>query len=410
MINQFYENLLGLDKNWKVKGVEQNNGDRTVTIAVAYAGKSYRCPECGADAALHDFRKRTVRHLDSCEYRTYLDISYPRARCEKCGTQAITPPFAAANSRFTNAFENRVIELCMKAPVQKVAHDMGLNWHVVEGIKDRAFKRGSARRLKRPLPKVRHLAVDETSFQKHHNYSTIVSDADNGTVLASLDGRDADGLINFFQTQRVADFSGLESISMDMAPPFIKAVRESFANADALICYDRFHVAQLFSRAVDNVRKRESAAFNRGGKGNPLIKTKFEWLRNNGKADNRKRKRRKFIPLTDLPLQTAKAWRLKERAARLWDYLREGNAAKAWKNLLWRLSHSRIGELKRLAASVKEHLKGILNAIKLRVSNAAAEARNSCIQRVKYMACGYRDKARFNREILFQFGGLDLAF
>jgi transposase len=410
MINQFYENLLGLDKNWKVMGVEQNNENRTVTIAVGYAGKACRCPECGAEAALHDMRKRTVRHLDSCEYRTYLDVSYPRIRCEKCGTQAITPPFAAANSRFTNAFENRVIELCMKAPVQKVAHDMGLNWHVVEGIKDRAFKRGSARQKRKPPPKVRHLAVDETSFQKHHNYSTIISDADSGIVLACLDGRDAASLKNFFQTQQVADFSQLESISMDMAPPFIKAARESFANAEALICYDRFHVAQLFSRAVDTVRRRESASFKNAKMDNPLVKTKFEWLRNNGKADNRKRKRRKFMPLTDLPLQTAKAWRLKEKAARLWDYLREGNAVKAWKNLLWRLSHSRIGELKKLATSVKEHLRGILNAIKLRVSNAAAEARNSCIQRVKYMACGYKDKARFNREILFQFGGLDFAF
>jgi len=410
MINQFYENFLGLDENWKVKSVDQNNENRTVTVDVLYAGKAYRCPECGGEAVLHDRRKRTVQHLDSCGYETLLQVNYPRVHCKKCGTKAIDPPFAAANSRFTHAFENDVINRCMKAPVQKVALDLGLNWHVIDGIKDRAFKRGSARRETRPKPKVKNIAVDETSFQKHHNYSTIVSDADAGTVLAVLDGRDAETLKHFFLTQQVADFSELESVSMDMAPPFIKAVRDIFPNADELICYDRFHVAQLFGRAVDAIRKRESEAFKNGKLYNPLARTKFEWLRNSGKADNRASKRREFIPLTRTKLQTAKAWKLKEMAAGLWDYARESTAAKAWKNLLWRLSHSRIGELKRLAASIKEHLQGILNAIKLRVSNAVAEARNSCIQRVKYTACGYRDKARFNREILFQFGGLDLSF
>ena len=74
---------------------------------------------------------------------------------------------------------------------------------------------------------------------------------------------------------------------MDMAKPYIKAVREAFVNADELICYDRFHVAQLFNRALDAVRRRESAAFGRRGGGNPLIQTRFDWLRNSGRTDNR---------------------------------------------------------------------------------------------------------------------------
>jgi len=409
MIEQFYTNLLGLPESWMVQNVSQEKENKRVTVQVAYSSAVFACPKCRRDASLHDVRKRTVRHLDSCEYETYLEISYPRIICPKCGKQTLIPPFAAASSRFTNAFENRVIELCMSATVQKVAKDLKLNWHVIEGIKERAFKRGAARQYRKPKTKVRHLGIDETSFRKHHNYSTIVSDADSGCVLASLDGRDAEMLKNWFATQQVADFSSLESITMDMAPPFIKAVREVFANADALICYDRFHVAQLFTRAVDVIRRKESSFFNRFHQENPLIKTKFEWLRNSGRTDNRARKRRAFMPLTQMPLKTAKAWKLKEQASKLWDFTYEYVAKKAWNKLLWKLSHSRISELERLAGSIKEHLRGILNAIKLKANNAAAEARNSCIQRVKYMACGYRNKARFNQEILFQFGGMDLA-
>jgi len=409
MINKFYENLLKLRGEWRVNDVEQDNDKNCVNVKIIFTGQ-FKCPQCGADACLHDYRERSVRHLDSCDYETWLDFKYPRVKCADCGTQSITPPFAAANSRYTNVFENRVLELCMKAPVQKVARDMKLNWHVIEGIKDRAFKRGADRRKRQGKLKVLNMAIDETSYQKHHNYSTIISDADRGIVLASLDGRDSETLVNWFETQMTADFSELASITMDMAPPFIKAVREYFPNADDLLCYDRFHVAQLFTRAVDVIRRKESAEFNRRGGRNPLAKTKFEWLRNSNKADNRTGKRRKFMPLTKKTFKTAKAWKLKEHASRLWGFTRDAIAAKAWGKLVWRLSHSRIGELKRLAKSVKEHLQGILNAIKLKANNAAAEARNSCIQRVKYMACGFRDKARFNREILFQFGGLDLAF
>jgi transposase len=410
-MKQFYENLLGLKgESWKVTGVEQDNDSHQVTVKIAYVLNSYRCPHCGLGAALHDWRERTVRHLDTCEYQTYLEVKYPRVECARCGTEAVIPPFAAANSRFTKAFENRVIELCHNTPVQKVAKDLGLHWHVVAGIKDRAFRRGNARQRRQAKPKVRNMAVDETSFRKHHDYVTIVSDADRGHVLAVLHGRDADVLTGWFETQRVADLSELRSISMDMAPPYIKAVRNFFPNADELICYDRFHVAQMFTKAVDAVRRREVTRLYRFGRPNPLVRTRFEWMRNNERTDNRASKRRKFMPLTRTDLQTAKAWRLKERAAGMWDYARESTAERAWNRLLWRLSHSRIAELKRLFKSVKEHLRGILNAIRLRATNAVAEARNSCIQRIRYAACGYRNKARFCREILFQFGGLDLSF
>lgn len=410
MIEQFYANLLGLDGNWTVQSVRQENEGRKVRVKVIYNSDAYRCPECGLAAALHDMRERTVRHLDSCEYQTYLDLKFPRVTCARCGTRAVTPPIAAANSRYTKAFENRIVELCQNTPVQKVAKDMRLHWHVVAGIKDRAFKRGYARQRRKPKTKVHNLAIDEVSFKKHHDYVTVISDAERGNVMAVQHGRDAGALVSWFGSQKRFDFSELQSVSMDMAPPYIKAVRDVFPNSDELICYDRFHVAQLFTKAVDTIRRRESARLDRCRMENPLVRTRFEWLRNSGRTDNRTSKRRKFIPLTQTSLQTAKAWRLKERAAAMWDYSKEGAAEKSWKRLLWRLSHSRISELKKLFKTIKEHLRGILNAIKLRVSNALAEARNSCIQRVKHAACGYRNKERFCQEILFQFGGLDLAF
>jgi transposase len=44
----------------------------------------------------------------------------------------------------------------------------------------------------------------------------------------------------------------------------------------------------------------------------------------------------------------------------------------------------------------------------LRATNAAAESMNARIQRIKAMACGYRNCEGFRNAILFHLGGLDL--
>ena len=42
------------------------------------------------------------------------------------------------------------------------------------------------------------------------------------------------------------------------------------------------------------------------------------------------------------------------------------------------------------------------------LTNATAESINAKIQRVKRMACGYRNRERFRAAIMFHLGGLDL--
>jgi len=57
---------------------------------------------------------------------------------------------------------------------------------------------------------------------------------------------------------------------------------------------------------------------------------------------------------------------------------------------------------------VSEHLYGILNAVVLGVTNGIAESINAKIQRVKRMACGFRNRERFRNAIYFHLGKLDL--
>ena len=123
-----YEKMLGLDENWKVKGVKQDDEARKVTVVIEYSHQGkYKCPQCRMAAILHDYQERTVRHLDSCEYRTYLQVQYPLVRCGQCGIQPIIPPFAKAGSWYTTDFEQHLLKECRGSTVRKAAGKFGLN-------------------------------------------------------------------------------------------------------------------------------------------------------------------------------------------------------------------------------------------------------------------------------------------
>lgn len=95
-------------------------------------------------------------------------------------------------------------------------------------------------------------------------------------------------------------------------------------------------------------------------------------------------------------------------ASRLWDYVSVGWARKAWLSWAALASCSKLEPMVRAARMVRKHLEGILNAVMLRATNAAAESMNARIQRIKAMAFGYRNRERFRNALLFHLGGLDL--
>jgi transposase len=156
---------------------------------------------------------------------------------------------------------------------------------------------------------------------------------------------------------------------------------------------------------VNTVRKEEHRTLRAEGD-RTLVGTKYLWLENPGSM--RPERRSLLSRLRDVCTRTGRAWALKEMASRLWGYVSVGWARKAWLSWAALASRSRLEPMVRAARMVRTHLEGILNAVVLGVTNAAAESMNARIQRIKAMACGYRNRERFRNAILFHLGGLDL--
>lgn len=400
---QLYSQILGIQTPWSVSDVELSLNEGQVTVYIEHNGKKpCKCSTCGKPCPGYDHIVQKWRHLDTCQFQTILVASVPRSECPEHGVLATRVPWSEPGSRYTALFEALVIDWLKEATIKAVAQQMKLSWNAIDGIQQRAVKRGLERREVKP-PK--RIAVDETSFQKRHEYVTVVTDHIEGVVVHVADDRKSGSLNEYFDTLPEEQKADIECVTMDMSKAYIKSVMENVPEADQRIAFDKFHVAQSLGKAVNKVRVEEHKTLMSTGV--ELLKgTRFDWLTNPKNMSDEKWDN--FEPLRNSTLKTARAWAIREMAMSLWDYKSRAWAIKAWKRWLSWAQRCRLEPIKEVARTVKAHLWGIVNAIVLNANNGRAEGINSKIQSLKNRACGYRSRERYKTAIYFHLGGLDL--
>jgi transposase len=398
-----YAQILGIRAPWTVTDVQLDMAQKEVRVYLAdTASTPFPCPECGVPCPGYDAHERRWRHLDTCQLQTVLVARVPRVECPTHGVRQIKVPWAEDKSRFTALFEALVIDWLKEASLSAVAERLGLSWDQVDGIMQRAVRRGKARQTP-SLPA--RLSVDEKAFRKGHEYMTIISDPTTKTVLQVADGRTKASLGEFYERFSDDERARVESVAMDMWEPFVSSTRAHIPDADKKICFDKFHVAKHLGDAVDKVRRQENRELMRTGD-ERLVGTKYLWLKHPTNISDEKWA--DFACLRQSTMKTARAWALKETAMQLWDYKSRTWAEKAWTRWYGWAIRSRLEPMKRVARMVKNHWDGILNAVVHKVTNASAEGINSIIQQVKTTARGFRNRERFRNAIYFHLGGLDL--
>jgi transposase len=398
-----YASILGIVSPWRVTGVDLNQKAQEVRVTIQTApGTQLRCPTCDKPCPGYDVRQRSWRHLDTCQFKTLLVADVPRVNCVEHGVLQVRVPWGEPGSRFTALMEALIIDWLKEASTQAVARLLRLSWDGVDGVMQRAVQRGLKRRR---LGAMARLCVDETSFQKHHEYVTVVLDPERQAVVYVADGRNAEALDAFWSTLTPEQLAAIEVVAMDLAKAFVSSTRKHVPDADRKIAFDRFHVASLINDAVNDVRKLEHRELT--SQDEPLLKgSRYLWIKNPENLTEDEEQRFRF--LESLGLKVGRAWALKEMARELWSYLSRTWAEKGWRKWIARAMRSRLEPMKKVAKSVREHLWGILNAIVLKASNAAAESTNAKIQWIKSSACGFRNRERFRNAIYFHCGKLDL--
>ena len=192
---------------------------------------------------------------------------------------------------------------------------------------------------------------------------------------------------------------------MDMHVPYIVSSAEHVPDLLDKLCFDRFHVSQLFSRAIDQTRRAEVRQLRKEGD-DRLKGTRYLWLR--AMTSLPRKLRQQLASLLESAGAVGEVWTIKEAASKLWHYKSRTWAMKAWRALCQAARSIDAPALQRAIDTVLRHLPGIVNSVVHGVTNATSESINSRVQALKKRANGYRSRARFRDAIMFHLGGLDL--
>ena len=181
----------------------------------------------------------------------------PRTACPDHGVKRIQTPWAREGSRFTLLFEQAALMLAREMPVLAAARIIGITdqrlWRIVEHYVGQAVARLD-------LARVSALGLDEMASKRGHNDVTVFIDLDRTqkpvVFVTPVKGKRCLARFRDFLVSHGGEADGIVEVVCDMSPAFLAAIGETFEQANVTV--DWFHVVQLFTKAVDEVRKAEA--------------------------------------------------------------------------------------------------------------------------------------------------------
>ncbi len=168
----------------------------------------------------------------------------------------------------------------------------------------------------RPKRRPRHIGLDENQRGKGQHFWTVLSDIVHGEVMGLRQDRSEETA----RTLLTADLDphqrgAIRAVCTDMHRPYLNAVAEVLPKADTV--FDKFHVLQHASAALDEVRRQE---FFRAGAVMWAHGRGKRWLLLRRWKTVRGSKRRELQGLFAVNRRLFKAYVLREQLDRLWTY------------------------------------------------------------------------------------------
>lgn len=389
---------------WKVVSVSFDADLKRLNIDLDFPpGSRFPHPDTGQPCAVYDSEQRSWRHLNFFQFECYVNAHVPRVDGGPgAGVNRVAVPWARPQSGFSLMLESLVLVLAQSG--MAVAETARVIGEYPQRIWTILFHHVALAHARMDLGAVRVVSVDEVCRARGQNYLTIISepkqDGRPTRVLLAVEGRDSATLRKFSDHLRGLGLAPeqIATICSDMSPAYIKGIAEEFGGA--LLVFDYFHVVQLVSQALDQVRRRERRQFPEELKG-----VRWAMLKGDDKLTDAERKTRRRVCAGQL--QTGKAF---NHLDALRTIMKEPDAAIAERDLRWWCSwvgRSQIPEMKKAARSIRAHWDGVVAYLKTRITNGAAEALNGIIQSVKRKARGFRTVEYFTTMIYLVASHLD---
>jgi len=348
----------------------------------------------GKKGTVNRYVRRQVRDLPLLGYPCVIEMELAQVFISKNERRMERCDFVDQGRRFTRRFCHMISGLCRHMSIQAVSRHLGLRWETVKNI-DKAYLEETLPALDpTQLTGLAHIGVDEVARAKGHDYMTVVYDMVGGHLIWVETGRTADVFAGFLKQLPDATAAEIKAVAMDMGPAYQKAVRECLPAAD--IVFDRFHVMQNYSKAIQNQRRIEFRKADRAGK--ELMKgTHYLLLKNADKLNEQQSDKLQALRENNEHLNTL--YVLKEQLQALWSATTYESMAGQLESWCQIADQSNMLYLKKFAKSLRRHCVGICNYAKHKLTSARIEAGNISIGMIRKRARGIRDTEYFKLKI-----------
>ncbi len=266
-----------------------------------------------------------------------------------------------------------------------------LSWDTVKGI----VKAHLAKDYGKPaLRGVRYLGIDEIHLGKRKRFYTIVIDLEEGRILWAKPGRGQAALRAFWRRLRLAK-AKIRAVAMDMSGAYWSAVLEHLPGA-ALV-FDKFHIVKLMNERLDDLR-REMVREAEGPLKLQIKGTRFLLLR------NPKNLTAEQIPRLERALQLNEplllGWYLKDELGELWNQPSRTQMKAFLKDWCEKAAQSGIGQMLKMAKTLRMHASGILAYAEHPITSARLEGINNKIKTLTKRSYGFHDENFFILRLL----------
>lgn len=238
----------------------------------------------------------------------------------------------------------------------EVARRFRSSWDTVYRCVEHAVRWGLEHRN---LDGIRSIGVDELSWKKGQKYLTLVYQIDHGCrrLLHVAKDRTAKSFHTFFDMLGDRRAESIAFVASDMWKAFLGVVRKRAPLVMHVL--DRFHVAQLLSKAVDTVRREEVRALRVAGR--PALLTKTRWLLLKRPKHLRRGERGRLRELVRINLRSVRAYLLKEQFQHFWTYTSSAGAGHFLTRWTTMAMRSRLQPFKKFARTLRDHRHELLN-------------------------------------------------
>ena len=361
--------------------------DSRLTIRIERRGlRRYVCGGCGGRTGR--VRSGTDRRWDDLPWASHpvtLVYAQRRVRCRRCGIRTERIALADPKARVTRRLRQQIGLDCQSMPTSHAAVRHGVSWSKARRA-EVAFLAEWDRARARHRP--RYLGADEIQRGKGQQFWTVLSDLIRGEVIGLAKDRTEDSLRALLRTRLDArQRAAVQAVCTDMHRPYLNAVGETLKDAE--IVFDKFHVLQHASAALDEMRRQEffrsGPAMREHGRGKRwLLLRRWKTLRGSKRAE--------LQALFTANRRLFKAYVLREQLDRLWTYTTRTGVLRFLLGWIAALRWQRLPELERLGDFLFRHVEGIAAYCDHRVRFGVVESINTTIKAVLRRARGMRDE------------------